>query len=195
MINSLSRRHTPLGWFLVPFLLQLVIILAVPSKSFYTYQTGETVTIQTRPVDPYDFLRGYSQTLSYGISSVRDLPEPKDGKLNRGDTFYLVLEAPKDRQSQPPLPWTPVATYRNFPNELNDNQIVLRGTLERRNWAIYGLERYYFPESQRDRINQEIRDLRSRRNDSESFVVEIKIDRFGNSVPYSLWVGENNYRF
>ncbi|VEP15229.1 Putative membrane-anchored protein (fragment) [Hyella patelloides LEGE 07179] len=51
------------------------------------------------------------------------------------------------------------------------------------------------PENQRNQINQEIRDLRRERDRRQAFVVEIKVDSFGNSIPDSLWLGDNNYRF
>ena len=60
---------------------------------------------------------------------------------------------------------------------------------------MYGLETYYMPESQRNKINREIRELQQDSKGKRPFVVAIKVDRWGNSVPYSLWIGDNNYRF
>jgi uncharacterized membrane-anchored protein len=57
---------------------------------------------------------------------------------------------------------------------------------------IYGLETYYMPEDQRVQINNEIAEAQRQ---PQAFVVEIKVDRSGNSVPVSLWVRDRNYKF
>ena len=197
MNNSLTQSRIPWAYFIIPLLIQLLIIITIPSKSFYTYKTGQNIIIQTVPVDPYDFLRGYSQTLRYEISNLINLSKLPGGKdLKKGDTFYLVLEAPKSLRQKPPLPWTPIAINRkNKPLNLPENQIALKGIVSTYNQVEYGLETYYMPEDKRNQINREIRNLRSDNNTRQAFVVEIKIDRFGNSIPYSLWLGNNNYRF
>ena len=196
MNNSLTQNRIPWIYFIVPLLIQLLITIAVPSKSFYTYKTGQNIIIQTVPVDPYDFLRGYSQTLRYEISNLRKLKNLPGGQdLKKGDTFYLTLEAPKSLTQKPPLPWTPIAINNKKPSNLPKNQIALKGIIHTHNRVKYGLETYYMPEDKRSKINQEIRNLRRNNNTRQAFVVEIKIDRFGNSIPYSLWLGNNNYRF
>ena len=196
MNNTLTTKKIPLTYFVIPFIIQLIIILVVPSKNFYTYKTGQNIVIQTRPVDPYDLLRGYSQTLSYEISNLRTLQELSGGKnLERGNTFYLTLEAPESLDRKPPLPWKPIKINENKPSSLAANQIYLKGIVSNRNTVKYGLETYYMPENQRQKINEEIRALRTENDARQPFVVEIKVDKFGNSIPDSLWLGENNYRF
>ena len=196
MNKSLAKNRIPLLYLLIPLSIQLLIIVSVPSQSFYTYKTGKNAIIQTMPVDPYDFLRGYSQTLNYEISNLRNLKNLPGGKtLKQGDTFYLTLQAPESSKQQPPLPWTAVEINHSRPSNLSSNQIALKGIVSKYNRANYGLETYYMPENQRNKINQEIRKLRRENNSRQAFVVEIKVDRFGNSIPYSLWLGNNNYRF
>lgn len=196
MNSSLTPKKIPITYFIIPFLIQLLLILGIPSKNFYTYKTGQNIIIQTRPVDPYDFLRGYSQTLSYEISNLRNLQTLPGGKtLNKGGTFYLTLQAPESLGKKPPLPWTPIAINQNKPSDLPANQIALKGIVSNYRTVKYGLETYYMPENQRNQINQEIRDLRRERDRRQAFVVEIKVDSFGNSIPDSLWLGDNNYRF
>lgn len=207
MNNFVSQTKIPLTYFLIPFLAQLLIILLIPSKSFYTYKTGQDVVIQTRPIDPYDLLRGYSQTLNYEISDVDNLRKlPGGKKLNTGDTFYLTLQAPELSKKTPPLPWTAVAINHDRPKNLAANQIALKGIISSYDLVKYGLETYYMPENQREKINQEIQELGNQSNlnsQEQAFVVEIKVDRFGNSVPVSLWIRAlaepgspvRNYRF
>lgn len=193
---TLRTSRISFKYFAIPLILQLLIILIIPSKNFYTYKTGQNVIIQTLPVDPYDFLRGYSQTLNYQISDLRALNQLTTATpLKKGDTFYLTLESPESLDNQPPLPWKIVAVSKEQPSSVTSDRVFLKGIVSSRNRAKYGLETYYMPENQRDKINQEIRNLRSDDNQRQAFVVEIKVDRFGNSIPYSLWLGENNYRF
>lgn len=196
MINSRPSINLPWWRFLLPFGLQLAVILFVPAKSAYTYNFGMDAVIQTVPVDPYDLLRGYSQTLRYDISSTSDLQQlPGGNNLSSGDIFYVILAVDSDSEKKPPAPWKAIKVTQELPQDLPNNQIAIKGKVEKYRTVNYGLETYYMPESQRDKINQEIRDLQGDSDGNRAFVVEIKVDRWGNAVPISLWIGENNYRF
>jgi uncharacterized membrane-anchored protein len=191
MVNANSF---PLWRFILPLGLQLGLILLVPAKSAYTYTFGTDVVIQTAPVDPYDLLRGYSQTLSYDISSVDELNKLSGGKnLQPGKKFYVILESPQEKNI-PPLPWKPIQVTQDLPDTLPPNCIAIKGLVKQYGIAVYGLETYYMPEDRREKINREIDNLRTN-SDNRPFVVEIKVDRFGNSVPVSLWIEEEKYRF
>lgn len=192
------------GWRLwVPLVLQTGLILASPAQSFYTQVTGRTVILQTAPVDPYDPLRGYSQTLSYDISRIENLRSLPGGKelfkgsqhnyLPSGTEFYVILAAPASTKSQPPLPWKPVGVRSNRPTSLPANQIALKGK-STGNAIEYGLETYYMSESRANEINQDINETQRGRQPG-SFVVEVKVDKQGRAVPISLWVSKRNYRF
>jgi uncharacterized membrane-anchored protein len=191
-----NSRRLP-GWRLwVPLLFQAMLMVAVPAQDAYTFATGKTVVLQTAPVDPYDFLRGYYQTLGYDISSVQNLSKLPGGDLLK-DTFvgevYVVLEAPPASNTTPPKAWKPVRVSRDRPTNLPANQIAIQGKSE--GWRIvYGLETYYMPEDQRNQVNQDINQIQQRQG-SRAFVVEAKVDGSGNSVPVSLWVRDHNYRF
>ena len=197
MDNSPKKNKFSWGQFLLPFTVQLLIILAIPSQSLYTYAFGKTVTIQTIPVDPYDLLRGYSQILRYDIISnwnqLKELPGGQD--LDKTKTFYVTLQAPELLDEQPPIPWTPIAVSNEKPDNLTDNQIAIAGTITSYSRAVYGLETYYMPEDQREKINREIRDLQRQPNGKIPFVVEVRIDSRGKAVPVSLWLGETEYQF
>ena len=197
MNNSQQKNKISWGHFLLPLTVQLLIILAIPSQSLYTYAFGKTVTIQTIPVDPYDLLRGYSQTLRYDIISnwnqLKKLPGGQD--VNETETFYVTLQAPELLDKQPPIPWTPMAVSNEKPDNLPDNQIAIAGNTEGYRGVFYGLETYYMPENQRQKINQEIRDLQRQPNGKIPFVVEVKIDSRGKAIPVSLWIGDRRYQF
>ena len=49
------------------------------------------------------------------------------------------------------------------------------------------------PEAQRNDINDQIRQVQ--REDAEAFVVDVKVDAKGDSVPLSLWISDQEYRF
>ncbi|MFP4222134.1 MAG: GDYXXLXY domain-containing protein [Phormidium sp.] len=198
-----SKPRIPQWRFWLPLLLQAFLILAVPARDAHTVMTGTPVVLQTAPVDPYDLLRGYYQTLSYEISQ-RDVLEQLPGgdevfnSLNRYSSnyfdVYVILEEPSEANNpgEPPHPWTPVAVSSDFPENLPANQIALQG--QARNWQIlYGLERYYMPEDQRHDINNHIRQIQM--DEPESFVVQVKVSDRAHAVPIRLWVGDENYEF
>ena len=198
-----APSHRLPAWRLwAPLALQAGLILAIPAPDALTYVTGRQVTLQTAPVDPYDLLRGYSQTLSYDISeseTLEQLPGAENffdadpiASKSIGKSIYVVLEAPKSDDVKPPVPWKPVRVSAKQPTDLANNQIALKG--EYTGWrVIYGLETYYMPEDRRNQINADISQVQ--RQNQQAFVVEVRIDGQGNSVPVSLWVSDRNYRF
>lgn len=195
-MTTSKRTNFPWWRFIIPCALQLAIILIVPAKSAYTYNFGTKAVLQTRPVDPYDLLRGYSQTLSYDISRTSELKKfPGGENLNKGDIFYVVLELNIAEAKLPPSPSKIIKITKELPSDLAKFQVALKGKVTKYSRANYGLETYYMPESQRNKINQEIRDLERDSQGKRPFVVEIKVDHWGNSVPVSLWLVNKKYQF
>ncbi|MEG4575180.1 GDYXXLXY domain-containing protein [Microcoleus sp. N3A4] len=209
-----AAKRLPAWRLWVPLLLQIGLIAAVPATAVYTFMTGKTVVLQTAPVDPYDLLRGYYQVLSYDISDRtnleklpgwKDLPAEKiscpPGVVCPQNThnpkpqtsFYVILEAPKAAaNSDRPQAWKPVSVSLKNPANLPANQIAIKGKYN--SWRMeYGLETYYMPEDEREKVNQEISE--AQRNQRQSLLVEVKVDKTGHAVPVSLWVRDRNYRF
>lgn len=200
----------------MPLLFQAALILAVPAQAIYTQLTGKTVILQTIPVDPYELLRGYSQTLRYDISnqdSLRRLPgwqelpkqQPQGSKLNfiePGTRFYVILAEPvAPPKNQLPQAWKPIAVSLRHPAKLKESQVALVG-LAKAGSIQYGLETYYIPEDQREQINSDLRQARladptrlqltlplanSQQQPTPPVVMEIKVNSQGNAVPISLW--------
>jgi uncharacterized membrane-anchored protein len=160
-------------------LFQTALILAMPAQAIYTQLTGKTVILQTVPADPYERLRGYSQTLRYDISiqdNLRKLPGwkelpklPSIGKkelsfIKPGTHVYVILEAPKaptpSTATELPQAWKPVAVSSKLPSRLPANRVALKGLVQD-GFIQYGLETHYIPEDQREQINA---DLRAARN-------------------------------
>ncbi len=205
--KSLTKQ-IPIWRFVLPLTLQLALILSVPAQAIYTHITGRTVILQTAPVDPYDFLRGYYQVLSYDISrkdNLSKLPGWHQFELETSRRFYsdnqtniyVILAAPeKIENSEVPKVWQPVAVSAKMPENLPDNQIAIQGKFD--GWRVkYGLETYFMPEDRRENINQDISEVQRSVNSEEEipFVVEVKVNSQGKAVPVSLWVREQNYKF
>lgn len=188
-------RRIPAWRLWLPLLCQAALIVAVPAQDAYTFVTGKPIVLQTAPVDPYDLMRGYSQTLGYEISNPATLKSLPGGQLFAQPyqgTVYLVLVAPDQADARPPKPWKPVRVSATLPQNLTANQVVLKG--ESDGWRIaYGLETYYMPEDQREQVNTAIGQVQ--RRTQQSFVVEAKVDSSGHAIPISLWVRDRNYRF
>jgi len=179
----------------------LIAFLAVPS--LLTYWTGTSVILQTVPVDPYDLLRGYSQSLRYDISNLQTLDSLQGSdflgdvtKIEPNTAFYVILQAPeRTAQGEPPTVWTAIAISRDLPKQLASNQIALRGEIGSDRSIKYGLESYYFPEDQQKQMNDQIRSIQGQSGNQQNLRVEIRVDHQGRAVPVSLWIGDRKYQF
>ncbi len=205
-----SAKPIPVWRLVVPLLIQAGLIMAVPAQAVYTHITGETVILQTIPVDPYDLLRGYSQTLRYDVSNIdtlKKLPgwaelvkqypgtDKQYNPLAHGINLYVVLQEQKSTGTGIPKAWKPVRVSGDIPDSLAANEVALKGRYTH-GFISYGLETYYMPEDQREDINTDISQARPiKRGQPQPIVVEIKVDRQGKSVPVSMWVRDRNYRF
>lgn len=199
--------------FWLPLAVQLLLVAIVPARSAYTFFTGHTVVLQTRPVDPYDFLRGYSQTLSYTVSDLATLAKLPGWKTVAGsawgngqpsiaqevDHFYVILQRPATgfQPGQEPPAWKPVAVERQLPARLPGDRLALRAQVEG-SQIIYGLESYYFPEDQARDINERLSRAGSRGPNvqrSQPLRMEVRVDAAGQAVPVALWIGKESLRF
>ncbi len=209
--SSGSPRPMASWRFWLPLAAQAALILAIPAQVVYTHVVGETVILQTGPVDPYNVFRGYYVILSYDISQPNqlqhlpgwaDIPNETANSnqpsfFSSGNEFYVILEAPERASQdvqQPPAAWEPVRVSRDRPSTLPSNQIALKGNF-RRSRVSYGLETYYIPEEQRYEINENISQANQTQGTVPPFVVEIKVTRQGQATPVSLWIRDRNYRF
>jgi uncharacterized membrane-anchored protein len=192
-----------IGRLAVPLFLQSLLICSIPFQSIYALATGTTVILKTMPVDPYDLLRGYYQTLSYDISSfdtLRKLPGWAELNRDRGqDTIninqqvYITLSKITATNTQTPVAWQPIAIDDKLPVDLSSDKIAIKGTSNGSN-VVYGLENYYLPEDRKDDVNNDINQARSS-GGKRNLLVEIKVDNRGLATPVSLWVGSKQYKF
>ena len=106
--------------------------------------SGTLVTLETRPVDPRDLLRGDYVTLNYKIS---DIPltafAPQTNTPAPGSTVYVAIESRGE--------FYEVARASSEPILAESGQVLLRG-IAQGGWnpssahVAYGIERYYVPE-------------------------------------------------
>jgi uncharacterized membrane-anchored protein len=187
----------------IPLLLQSLLICSIPFQSIYALATGTTVILKTMPVDPYDLLRGYYQTLSYDISSfntLKKLPgwaelnrERSQDTIDRNRQVYITLSKITAANPQTPQAWQPIAIGEKLPVDLSAEKIAIKGTSNGSN-VVYGLETYYMPEDRKDGVNKDINQAQLS-GGKRNLLVEVKVDNQGLATPVGLWVGTNQYRF
>lgn len=201
--NTTRSNHARSWWqFALPLAFQLSIAFNIVAQSAYTFLTGQSVMLKTVPVDPYNWLTGYSQTLRYDISNLDQLkqlpgwqtivqqqqalaPEKRSADVN-GIEIYVVLQS----QAQVDAPWQAIAVAPNKPPNLAQNQVALRGKIAY-NTVEYGLETYYMPEARKDEVNQIIRENQTK----QPAIVNVKVDRNGNAVPIQIKVAGQVLKF
>ncbi|MEB3212742.1 MAG: GDYXXLXY domain-containing protein [Leptolyngbyaceae bacterium] len=213
--NLRGDRPLPSWRFWIPLGLQVLLVLMVPAQSLYARLSGTSVILQTAPVDPYSLLQGYYVTLRYDISRAEIL-EPLPGwneveaqvkeleespqQSAQGMPIYVVLRAPTESSEEPPpspepspVPWIPERVDVTYPSNLQENEIVLKGTYYGQQ-IDYGLERYFIPEAERDEINDRIRQAQES-GDRQSYLVEVKVVGQGTSTLIGLWIDGEFYQF
>jgi uncharacterized membrane-anchored protein len=189
---EIEQRPVPQRNFWLALVAQLLIIAAIPAPAIYTTMTGTTVFLQTAPVDPYDLLRGYYQTLGYDISSRELLGKLPGGEIIQQQKtvsreIFVTVEVPQGSRRQAAKP---IAVAGQQPTNLPRNQIAIRGILS--GWQIrYDIEKFYMPETEQKSINNKISNTRDRRN----LLVETKVNSSGHAVPVQLWIGNQGYSF
>ncbi|MTJ49299.1 GDYXXLXY domain-containing protein [Dolichospermum sp. UHCC 0259] len=216
-----ANKPLPIWRLIAPLLVQVGLILAVPSQAMYTDVTGKTVILQTVPVNSNDVVRGSSLNLDYNISrpeTLRRLPGWNDWlrrnsrrgrQIAQGSILYLVLQERqsfdsegRSRNRNELLSWRPIRVSSNRPVYLSNNQAALKGNYQD-GLINYGLENYFIPEEQRQQINEDISQIQETRNGRQQpILVRVKVDPQGNAIPTGLSIrdangerGYRNYRF
>jgi uncharacterized membrane-anchored protein len=198
-----SLQLTPLWRLIIPLLFQTAITLATPLRSIYTEIIGKKVTLETAPVDPYYMLRGNYVVLDYNISRVETLKKlpgwnelvkkypgtnPQYFPIAQDANLYIIMQSSTQA-------WKPIRVTSELPTALVENQVALRGKY-RYGSIIYGLERYDIPESEKEKINNDIfQSQQILSKNLQPILVQIKVDARGNAVPISMQVGKRYYQF
>jgi len=156
--------------FAIAALIQIALIVVMVYDRVGILRQGTEVTLQTRPVDPRDFLRGDYVVLSYDISNVPAGALKDTPVSGRGATVFVKL-APKGDG------FYEAVSVHQEPAALTGSEVLIQGRViggahcgvTRRAFCeklqiSYGIERYFVPEG-------EGRELEKARNQGKVSIV------------------------
>ena len=167
-LTQIFGRIPRLVLFAAAGLIQVALIAVMVVDRVRILREGAEVTLQTRPVDPRDFLRGDYVVLSYDISSVpagalKDTP-------SSGRSIYIKLAPKADGFFE-------AVSAHTEPIAVGSGQVLIHGRVtsgntcgaQSRNFCErlsinYGIERYFVPEG-------EGREIESARNERKVAIV------------------------
>jgi uncharacterized membrane-anchored protein len=140
--------------------IQVALIVAMVADRVQILRTGTEVTLQTRPIDPRDFLRGDYVVLGYDISTVsagelKDQPAAGKGatvfvKLAPdGDGFYAAVSAHAAPVAVNP-PEVLIRGHVTYGTNCGLDNHAFCDTLQMR----YNLESYFVPEGEGPKLEQ-----------------------------------------
>lgn len=164
---ALARVPRPV-LFAVAGLIQVALIAAIVFDRASILRRGTEVTLDTRPVDPRDFLRGDYVQLSYRISNIRLDGLAGTPSAGRDSPIYVKLAPNADG-------FYAAVSAHLAPVSLADREVLIRGRLTggfncgdkafcQTADVAYGIERYFVPEG-------EGRAIESARNEGKVAVV------------------------
>jgi uncharacterized membrane-anchored protein len=141
--------------------LPLAVLLSQPAINFAVLTLGTRVLLETRPIDPRDFLRGDYVTLDYAIADIPDELFPQEGVYEerefyggraRGKTIYATLA----------LDDAGVASVSGASFSRPQSGLYIEGRYDLWSWqrgrVDYGLGVYYVPEETGLEIENALRD-------------------------------------
>ena len=196
-MDTQSSRKRLMWRFIFAVSIQVAIVLSIPVPKAITLARGSTIYLATRPIDPYDLLRGRYVTLDYEaenpailetLPGYRSRPELEEFYGRIPPRIYLVME-PNEPEAAVAA-WQPVRVAYSLPQDLGAGQHLLAGRLVNR-WqnleVDIGLGRYFIPEAIGDELEEDIRQHR------EATLAEVKVDRRGNAAIVGVWVEDRQY--
>jgi uncharacterized membrane-anchored protein len=157
---------------------QLLILVAVPARKVVTLTTGKTVVLKVQPVDPYNMLSGYYNTLSFDIANPNAFP---NAQVFPNDTWvYAIVQRGDDGV------WTPALLVPQLPTNLPENRAALLGQIKYGR-IKYGIEELYIPEAQRYTVGEDLRMFHDQAR------VEVKVDKSGHAALVRLKIEDRTY--
>jgi uncharacterized membrane-anchored protein len=151
-------------------LIQIVLIGLIVFDRVSILRTGTDVTLQTRPLDPRDFLRGDYVVLGYDISSVPAVALEAEHPAGRDNPVFVKLAPNRDGFYE-------AISVHAAPVDVASPEVLIRGhvvsgvncsrdrcSFDRMLQVRYGIESYFVPEG-------EGRKLESARNQRKLTIV------------------------
>jgi uncharacterized membrane-anchored protein len=173
----LSKRISLVA-FVAAVVVQLLILVAVPARKVVTLTTGKTVFLKVQPVDPYNLLSGYYNTLSFDIADPNAFPNAQ--VFPNGAWVYAIVQRGDDGI------WTPALLVPDLPASVAENRAALLGQIKYGR-IKYGIEEFYIPEAQRYAVGEDLR------NNIDKARVEVKVDSSGHAALVRLQIENRTY--
>lgn len=137
----------------VAVVIQVVLLAAMVIDRSQILRNGVEVTLQTRPIDPRDFLRGDYVVLGYDISEVSAGALKDQPAAGWGETVYVKLAPNRDGVHQ-------AVSVHNEPVAVTSPEVLIRGrVVSGENCRLmrtactklglrYNIEKYFVPEGE-----------------------------------------------
>jgi uncharacterized membrane-anchored protein len=165
--------------FWVAVVLQVLILLSLAGRHEYTLRTGQSVLLETTPVDPWEVFRGQYVRLSYKISELSEddvaltgMPyksrQPVWVTLEKGPDDYWLATGVSDVKPSAVAGGVLVLARVEW---VMDGSMKLDGT-GRKVFLHYGIEQFYVPEGQGSSIER----------NRAGLAVEARVDAFGRAA-------------
>lgn len=153
-LRHLLERLPRAALFAAAGLIQVALIAAMVIDRAGILRDGTEITLQTRPVDPRDFLRGDYVQLRYGISTVRLNALAGTPIAGRNAPVFVKLAPDPDG-------FYGAVSAHLLPVPVSGREVLIKGRFTSGfecggsvrtycEWAdvTYGLERYFVPEGE-----------------------------------------------
>lgn len=150
-------------------LIVIIIIILVILGSFILYVSfpllgKDSVILATRPVDPFDPIRGQYMIINYEINTI-----PKIDQAKVGDTVYVVIDQDENR----------ISRYKKASLYKPKKSIFIKGEIKSiRNEDMqieYGIEQYFF--ERRAKFETRIQNVEVRLSDTGRAIITKLLDK------------------
>ena len=150
--------------FVVIVAAQLALLLAFIGVKEYALNTGDTVVLQTVPVDPRSLLQGDFVVLRYKISTL----PPHLGNLRTGRTVYVSVVEKREV-------WE-AATYST--SRPSFDEVFIKGSVDSNHLLDFGIDTYFVPEGTGHIIEgaEDIKVKVALSNSGKAIIKEILVD-------------------
>ena len=157
---------------------QLLILALVPARQVLAGLGGQSITLRTEPVDPFDPFSGPFVTLAYEAERAPLLGGTSPAE---GQPVWVVVarDAPA---------WSPVGVAVEKPPEAPD-RVVLRATWRHARARIDSAGRFYLPQEKAKAVDEALR-WRADGSTRPTALVELQVDGDGRVRLRRLRVGE-----
>ena len=125
-------------------LIQILLVVLMVGDRIAILRAGADVMLQTRPIDPRDFLRGDYVVLGYDISTVSTSVLKDEALARPGTPIFVKLAPNRDGFHE-------VVSAHAAPVEVATPEVLIRGRVVgggRTLQVRYGIERYFVPEGE-----------------------------------------------